>query len=160
MQLLPPLLKIIAISAPLTWVWMAWGRDAYASLFAHLSIPIFGILGLTSLNPDGARDRFINYLPFLILMLITPRVSARRRVLGIAVGFVAIFFAHVAFVYVADVSFLKNNTMTAEGFSTFFPAMLLSDSLPLILWALICHQFVRETTTRMFSTDSPPASER
>jgi len=160
MKLLGLLLKIIAISAPLTWLWMSWGRDAYARIFDHLAIPIFGILGLTSLDPNSARDRFINYLPFLILMLITPRLSALRRALGIAVGFVAIFFAHVAFIYVAEVSFLKNNTMTSEGFTTFFPAMLISDSLPLILWALICHQFVRETTTRMLSAGSPPASER
>lgn len=160
-KVLLPLLKIVAISAPLTWLWEAGGREAYARLFAHLSIPIFGILGLTSLNPNGARDRFINYLPFLILMLITPRLSALRRVVGIAVGFVAIFFAHVAFVYVASVSFLENNTMTADGFTTFFPAMLLSDSLPLVLWAVICHQFIRETIARVASSasaDSPPAS--
>jgi hypothetical protein len=160
-KILVPLLKILAVSAPLTWLWVVGGREAYGKIFTHLSIPIFGILGLTSLNPDGARDRFINYLPFLILMLITPRLSVLRRVVGTVVGFVAIFFAHVAFVYVASVSFLKNNAMTAEGFTTFFPAMLLSDSLPLILWAIICHQFVRETTARIIestSAGSRPAS--
>ena len=77
-QLLLTLLKIAVVSAPLTWLWIEWGRDAYGELFTQLSLPIYGFFGLTTVVPSGARDRFINYLPFLILMIITPRMSLRR----------------------------------------------------------------------------------
>ena len=71
--------KIIGISVPVTWLWLEWGREAYGQLFATLSIPIFGALGLTTIMPEGSRDRFINYLPFLVLVLVTPRMSWLRR---------------------------------------------------------------------------------
>jgi hypothetical protein len=49
------LLKIVAVSAPLTWLWIAWGREAYAKLFVQLALPIYGLFGLTSLLPNAAR---------------------------------------------------------------------------------------------------------
>ena len=73
------LLRVVAVSAPLTWLWIAWGREAYGRLFFELAMPIYGLLGLTTLVPEGARDRFINYLPFLILMLVTPRWPRHGR---------------------------------------------------------------------------------
>ena len=64
MRILLALLKIVVISVPLTWLWLAWGRDAYGELFMQIAMPIYGALGLTDVVPLGARDRFINYLPF------------------------------------------------------------------------------------------------
>ena len=76
------LLKIVVLSVPVTWLWLEWGREAYGELFVNLSLPIYGFFGETSLMPAGARDRFINYLPFLILMVITPRLGWVRRIVG------------------------------------------------------------------------------
>jgi hypothetical protein len=138
------------VSAPLTWLWITWGREAYGKLFLTLSLPIYGLFGVTDLVPEGARDRFINYLPFLILMLITPRLSWQRRVVGTVTGFVVIFLVHVLFVYL--VSTAQDPTaaaMTRDGFMRIVPANALSDSLPFALWVLIAREFVWENVAKL-----------
>lgn len=142
MRLLLVLLKIVAVSAPLTWLWLAWGREAYGKFFLELSMPIYGLLGLTTLVPVGARDRFINYLPFLILMIVTPRLSLTRRVVGTAVGFVVIFCVHLVFVYLASNAAAGAGPLTQEGFMQIVPANALSDAIPFALWVLIAREFV------------------
>ncbi len=154
MRVLLTLLKIIAVSAPLTWLWITWGREAYAKLFIQLALPIYGLFGLTSLLPNAARDRFINYLPFLILMLITPRMALRRRVVGIAVGFVVIFLVHVVFIYIASTAESPDSSLNVRGFRKIVPANGLSDSAPFILWVIIARDFVWESAARVLSPRS------
>ena len=154
MRLLLVLLKIVAVSAPLTWLWIQWGREAYGRLFLELSLPIYGALGLTTLVPVGARDRFINYLPFLILMIITPRLPLMRRVVGTMVGFGAIFVMHLIFVYVASDADAAGGRTTREGFMRIVPANTFSDALPFALWVVIARDFVWEKVGRMLGTAS------
>ena len=151
MRLLLTLLKIVAVSAPLTWLWIEWGRDLYGVVFAKLAMPVYGFLGLTALVPTGARDRFINYLPFLILMIVTPRLSWQRRVWGTVIGFLAIFIVHLAFVYVAS-STVEPGGITREGFVRIVPANVLSDSIPFVLWVIFAREFVWETVTKVFAS--------
>ena len=160
MRPLLTLLKIVAVSAPLTWLWIAWGREAYAKLFVQLALPIYGLFGLTSLLPNAARDRFINYLPFLILMLITPRLTLRRRVVGIGVGFIVIFLVHVIFIYVASIAENLDNTINVRGFRKIVPANGLSDSVPFILWVIIARDFVWESAGRVFSPQAGEAPRK
>jgi hypothetical protein len=158
MRLLVALLKIVAVSAPLTWLWIEWGRDAYGTLFAKLALPIYGLLGLTELVPAGARDRFINYLPFLILMIVTPRLSIRRRILGTTIGFVVIFLVHVAFVYVASSALQQDGSaMSPQGFVRIVPANVLSDSIPFVLWVIFAREFVWESVTKVFAAGEDPS---
>jgi hypothetical protein len=159
MRLLLTALKIIAISVPLTWLWMEWGREAYGHLFTQLSLPIYGLFGLTTLAPDGARDRFINYLPFLILMLITPRMTWQRRAGGIAVGFLVIFLVHVVFVWIASTAVNADSTIDVQGFKKIVAANQLSDSIPFVLWVVIAREFVWESAARLF-TPSQAGAER
>jgi len=152
------LLKIAVVSLPLTWLWMEWGRAAYARLFRQIAIPIYGYFGHTTILPNAARDRFIHFLPFLILMIVTPRMTWTRRIVGTVVGFVVLFAFQVLFVYVDHISTVgAGQQRTQEGFETFFPLMLLSDSLPLILWAIIAHEFVRGIASRIFESAAPSA---
>ena len=157
MRLLLTLLKIVAISAPLTWLWISWGREAYGKLFLQLAMPIYGLLGLTDVVPAGARDRFINYLPFLILMLITPRMSWRRRLWGSVAGFVVIFAVHLTFVYVASSALEPGRMMTTDGFLRIVPANALSDAIPFALWVVIAREFVWEKVSKVFTP--PPSGE-
>ena len=152
MRLLLTALKIIAISVPLTWLWMEWGRAAYGRIFAQLALPIYNLFGLTTLAPEGARDRFINYLPFLILMLITPRMTWQRRAGGTAIGFVVIFLVHVVFVWIASTAVNPDNTIDVQGFKRIVGANQLSDSIPFVLWVVIAREFVWESAARLFST--------
>ena len=160
MRLLLTLLKIVAVSAPLTWLWIKWGRDAYGVLFAKLALPIYGLLGLTDLVPTGARDRFINYLPFLILMLVTPRLSWQRRIVGTAIGFLAIFLAHLAFVYVASSALQPGSTaMSPRGFVRIVPANVVSDAIPFVLWVIIAREFVWESVAKVFASPTQPLDD-
>ena len=65
------ILVFLGLSLPLTWVWLDWGQRWYGRNFGKLALPIYGLFGATSVMPMGSRQRFINYLPFLILMLVT-----------------------------------------------------------------------------------------
>lgn len=157
MRVLLTLLKIVAISVPLTWLWMEWGREAYGRLFGLLAMPIYGLLGLTDVVPTGARDRFINYLPFLILMWITPRMSWKRRIFGTLAGFAVIFCVHLVFVYVASTAGGgPSRSMTAHGFMRIVPANALSDAAPFVLWVFIAREFVWQSVARVFP-GAPPA---
>jgi hypothetical protein len=162
MRWLLTLLKIVAVSAPLTWLWIEWGREAYGRLFLQLALPIYGLFGLTDVVPEGARDRFINYLPFLILMLITPRLSVRRRVLGTLAGFVVIFVVHLVFVYVASTAVdARSPIMTSHGFMRIVPANAVSDSVPFVLWVFIAKDFVWESVAKVIApaTSADPAAD-
>jgi hypothetical protein len=160
-RILWPALKIVGVSAPLIWFWMEWGGRAYARLFAQIAIPIYGWLGQTDILPNAYRDRFVSYVPFLILMIVTPRVSWMRRIVGISIGFVVIFAIQVAYIYVHTIatSFRLDGAMTALGLEIIFPMMLLSDSAPFILWAIICHDFVREKTAKLFAVAGAPETK-
>ncbi|MFT5443736.1 MAG: hypothetical protein ACI8W3_002787 [Myxococcota bacterium] len=148
-------LKVVGLTVPVTWIWLEWGRAAYGRLFAELSIPIFGFLGLTRILPQGARDRFIGYLPFLILMIITPRLSPLRRGLGIVVGFVAIFFLQVFFIYMSEVAGVQGGDVNRQDiYEKMLPVLLICDAFPFVLWIIIAKDFVMEMTAKMFENNS------
>lgn len=155
MRFLVLLIKVIAVSAPLTWLWLSWGREAYGRLFLELAMPVYGAFGLTTLIPEGARDRFINYLPFLILMLITPRLTLKRRVLGTLLGFLVIFAAQLVFVYLVGQDLSGGAGLTPSQFERIVPANALSDSLPFVLWILIAREFVWENVSKVLR--GPPS---
>lgn len=145
--------KVIGITVPVTWAWLEWGRTAYGRLFAELAIPIFGFFGMTSILPQGSRDRFINYLPFLILMLVTPRMSLLRRWLGILIGFVLIFILQVLFIYASDLAGVEDGDVNRQDiYEKMLPVLLICDAFPFVLWILIAKDFVREMTTKIFQT--------
>jgi hypothetical protein len=156
-------LGAIGLTVPLTWAWLEWGRAAYGRLFTQLAIPIFGMLGMTETMPLGARDRFINYLPFLILMMVTPRMSLLRRAVGIVVGFVLIFIVQVVFVYVAEVVGVQGGEVNRQDiYEKMLPVLLLCDAFPFVLWVVIAKDFVREVTAKLFQNAQatrPPEAE-
>ena len=138
------LFEFVALSLPLSWLWMNGGKALYGRFFGWAATPIFQLLGATE-PPNGYRDRFINYVPFVVLMLITPALSARRRALGTAVGLFVIFCGHLAFAWVANQAPRgPGGGRTAESFATLFPAFLVSDSLPFVLWAIFAAPFLKE----------------
>ncbi|MDB4433166.1 hypothetical protein N9166_00330 [bacterium] len=140
-------LELLAISIPLTWLWIEWGRSAYPKLFVQLGTPILVFLGLPGIRPDVLPDRFISYVPFLVLMVITPRISVARRVLGTALGFALIFLSHVAFTsYV--MAFEHSERLSARPFVNIFPALILLDGFPIVVWAVIAKDFLGEVASR------------
>jgi hypothetical protein len=141
--------KFVILAVPLTWLWMEWGRGAYGRFFSTSVAPLYQLFDL-EMGPGGARERYVNYIPFLVLMFVTPRLSLTRRVLGTCVGFLAIFTFHVVFSIWVQIAYPPGAASTQSGFAIYLPAILLSDSLPLILWALLCPDFVREAGAKAF----------
>lgn len=136
------LAKFVAVTAPLTWVWLEGGREAYQRFFVEITHPILGAFGYPKSQLGAVPQRFISYVPFLALMLITPRISPARRVCGTAIGFGVLFLSHVVFVVASIVAYDAYGE-TPKAIQAVFGVMLLLDSLPFILWAVICWEVIR-----------------
>jgi hypothetical protein len=147
----------MAITVPLTWLWMSWGREAYAAVFEQLATPIYDLLGLRTIRPSGVHERFLNYLPFFVLMLLTPRLSPLRRTLGLLIGSVVLFLFHVGFAIATSWGPRAAGSMTESAFQISFPAYIISDSLPFLLWIVIAHEVVGEMAEKAMSQMAPRA---
>lgn len=141
------ILEFIAITAPLAWWWVEWGGAAYLELFRDVAHPLIALVGAEKFPAALVRNRFINWLPFLTLMLITPELGWRRRVVGSLTGLLLIFFCHLGLASMAAWT-VANYGISAKAFSTLFPFLLLSDAFPFLLWAVIARDFVREVARR------------
>lgn len=140
-------LEVVAVTIPLTWLWLAWGREAYHGVFVQLAGLLPTWFGLPGHQLIAVPQRFINYVPFVALMIVTPRLSLARRALGTIVGFGVIFLGHLAF-FVVSIAVYAEHGMTPRAISTLFPVLLLSDSLPFILWAIIARDMLRDAVAR------------
>ena len=141
-RLLLPLLEAAALSVALTALWLAWGESAYQAFFAESARPLLRALGVHALPDSPARRRFVSFVPFLVLMLVTPGLAWRRRLGGILLGIPLIFLGHVALVAVEALSPTARRP-TSDSFSTLLPAALFADALPFLLWALFAADALR-----------------
>ncbi len=140
-------LEVVAVTIPLTWLWLVWGREAYHGVFIQLVAPLPGWFGLPSYRLIAVPQRFINFVPFLALMIATPRLSPARRLLGTLAGFGVILVGHLAF-YVVSIAVYAEHGMTPRAISALFPVLLLSDSLPFLLWAIIARDVLLDAIGR------------
>jgi hypothetical protein len=149
-------LSFVGLTAALTWVWVEWGAAAYERFLLAAAGPLLEALGVTRIIESPARLRFVSYVPFLVLMGITPGLSLRRRLGGTVAGFALIFLAHVALLGVEQWS--RSEQRPAERpFTTLLPAVLFADSLPFMLWAVIAQRFVRGLFVRYDAKPAPDA---
>jgi len=131
------LAKFIALTAPLTWLWQEWGRGAYRAIYVPAAQAVYGLLGYGHVPVPG-RQRFIDWIPFLALMILTPRLRLSRRLLGIVFGMLALFLLHILV------------QLWAGPPKRSFPlwVKMLLDAAPFALWVAIAHEFVREVAAR------------
>lgn len=131
-------LELVAVSVPLTWLWLAHLQYEYAKFFQAIAQPFFAFIGMGDI-PIVFRTRFINIVPFIAMILVTPNLGARRKSLGILLGSVAILAGHLAFTGIAghaQLSMASGGSME-DSFPVHIAGMLLSDSMPLLLWLII-----------------------
>ena len=153
--LLRTLLAFFAVTVPLTWLWMNGGEELYVELFRKIAFPILGAMGMTGFPIAMVRDRMIGFIPFLALMVVTPKLGWLRRAVGIVVGALLLFASHVALSWWAYQSFVRGGK-SAENMGAYFPALVLVDALPFLLWALFANRFLRETLSRVLPSAPPP----
>ncbi len=135
------LLEFFAITLPLAWLWDIWGRDVYLDSFRAVTTPLLEQFGVERIPEKLVRNRFLNLTPFVALMAITPGLAWRRRVLGTLAGLGALFVGHMALVIVGF-HVIARLGGSADAYAALLPAVLISESLPFLLWAAIAHEFV------------------
>jgi len=139
--------EVVALSVPLTWLWVEGGRRAYNRLLGAVAWPLFEALGLPSMKLGLVSPHFVSWLPFVVLMVVTPGLALRRRLLGTLLGLAAILAAHIGCALLGAVSHAAYGT-SARAVALRWPALMLSDALPFILWALVARDFLREFASR------------
>ncbi len=131
------LVKFVCLTAPFVWLWQVWGLSVYHFLYSPIANSIYEWLGFEAVAMP-ARDRYINLIPFLTLMILTPKLSARRRLGGTAIGLVILFMIHIAVNPTADPETLRLSPLVS----------LVLDAAPFFLWVVIANEFVRDFMRR------------
>ena len=165
-----PLLILIEfglITVPLAWWWTHGGLDSYYEIFKRLAFPLLQEVGVERISSGLVRDRLAGYIPFFALMVVTPQISIKRRLGGLGLGFAAIFFAHIALAYWSWVCFIRDGE-SVESMARYFPALLLTDAVPFVAWAIAANRFLLDRLKRVLpapagstaiqsnAEDSPP----
>jgi hypothetical protein len=117
-----------AITLLLTWLWNEGGRVVYGKLLKLVAPPIYELFGFEGARVGAFRQRYVNFVPFVGLVLVTPRLSLRRRLTGLALGLFALFCGHLA---------LNLTALSAGGRHLPLVPSLLSDTLPFLLWLFV-----------------------
>lgn len=134
-------LSFVLITLPLTWLWLEGGAQEYLDFLREVGDFVYGLLGIDGVQ-IRARARYMNVIPFVALVLVTPRLGLARRSIGLLIGLVILVLSHVAFSYV-----LYRSRHIAYG-----PVLInISDALPLALWVVIARRFAWETVKRVGS---------
>lgn len=146
------LIGFVAISIGLTWFWNEWAQAQYALLFRTVGYPLYELLGFGNARVVGFRERYINFVPFISLLLVTPGLTLRRRSIGFALGLVFIFACHLA---------LNLTELIQPGRSLPIVASVLSDALPFLVWTVIAYpvltKFFVDTSQPETDIEEPPA---
>ncbi len=131
------LVKFICLTVPLIWFWRVGGLGYYHAFYSPIAAAIYEWLGFEGVATP-ARDRYINLVPFLALMVLTPGLSRRRRLVGTAIGLLILFASHIAV------------NLTAHPRTLALPRMvsLAMDAAPFFLWIIIANEFVRDLLVR------------
>ena len=124
---IPIIVGFVLITIGLTWFWEESGRVLYGRFLKTVAPPIYDAIGFGDARVGAFRQRYINWVPFVGLMLVTPRLALRRRLVGLGLGLVLLFTGHLA---------LNLTERVYKAAQLPFLSMLLSDALPFLLWIL------------------------
>ena len=148
------LIEFVAITVPLVWWWTHGGFEAYHEIFKRLAFPLLQEMGVTHVSQGLVRDRLIGFIPFTALMLVTPKIALKRRLVGLAVGYGVIFFSHLLLSYWSWVAFSRDGRSTGS-MATYFPALVINDAVPFVLWAFFANRFLLGLLARVLPVAVP-----
>ena len=133
------------ITILLTWFWTEGGRVGYGRFLKAVAPPIYTLIGFDDARVGAFRQRYINFVPFIGLVLVTPGIPLRRRMIGLALGLLALFVGHLA---------LNLTERMQPGRHLPFVPSLISDALPFLLWVIVAYPALGQLLPR---TDDPDA---
>jgi hypothetical protein len=135
------LFLFFGLTIPLAWLWHEWGVRRYVALLFVIMQMLHDTLGwpFAGKGAGGLSLRFVSHVPFLILVLLTPGLSWRRRVLGGLLGSVFIAATHLLMITLVNAAFLGGGGILRKvGFF-----LLIMDGLPLLAWLVVARDFLR-----------------
>lgn len=132
-RILLTVLAFVIISITLTWLWNEWLRALYGQLFKAVAAPLYDAIGLGHAKAVGLRQRYINFVPFVALVLVTSGLTLRRRAIGLTAGLFTIFLSHLA---------LNLTALIQPGAALPVLASLVSDSVPFLVWFVVAYPVV------------------
>jgi hypothetical protein len=140
-RLLLLLVLFFALSIPLAWLWREWGVARYVVFLLKISRALHDALGwpFTGKGAGGLSLRFVSHIPFLVLVLLTPGLSGRRRLTGALVGSAVITAMHLFLITLTNAAFLVGRGAVFKV----FPFIFVMDGLPLIIWMVVARDFLR-----------------
>jgi hypothetical protein len=135
-------LCFFALTLPLTWLWMEWGRDHYARFLIGLAEQIFEIgRSGSAARGSAAGARFVSVVPFVVLMAVTPGLSWRRRLLGTLAGLAFLVAVHLCLLLLVDAVEAQYGR-GRRSIKRFFPFLIVADGVPLLLWLILARDFL------------------
>jgi hypothetical protein len=134
------------ISILLTAFWIEWGRFTYAYFLSFVAPPIYDSIGFENAPIRGMRIRYINFVPFTALVLVTPGIKHGRRFFGLILGLVALFVSHLA---------LNLTSLIQPGPALPIASSLLSDALPFLVWIIVAYPAIRDLLPSLNSEVDP-----
>ena len=143
-------LSFVVVSLGLTWLWNEWLRAGYAQLFFAVARPLYDFLGFEEARAVAFRQRYINFVPFVSLVLVTPGLSIRRRALGLVFGLLFIFVCHLG---------LNLTEILQPGRALPIVPSVVSDALPFLVWIVIAYPVLAKFLPTQDESDEKTKSD-
>jgi hypothetical protein len=129
------ILAFCVISIGLTWFWNEWARTHYAHFLNAVAPSIYELIGFGDARVGALRERYINFVPFVSLVLVTPGLTLRRRTIGLVLGLFSIFVSHLA---------LNLTELLQPGRSLPIVPSIISDTLPFLVWIVVAYPVLKK----------------
>ena len=123
------------ISIGLTWFWNEWARENYGHFLNAVAPSIYKLIGFEHARVGALRQRYINFVPFVSLLLVTPGLTLRRRTIGLVLGLFSIFTSHLA---------LNLTELLQPGNSLPIVPSIISDTLPFLVWIIVAYPALKK----------------
>lgn len=139
-----------AVTLALTFLWEEGGRIAYGRFLKTVAPPLYDLVGFEGARVGAFRQRYVNFVPFVGLVLATPGLSLRRRLLGLGLGLFTLFLGHLGL----------NLTEVGQGRGRHLPLVpsLVSDTLPFLLWLFVAAPALARASLSPSAGASAPSS--
>ena len=128
-------LAFCVISVGLTWIWNEWARALYGHFLNAVAPSIYELIGFEHARVGALRQRYINFVPFVSLLLVTPGLTLQRRTIGLFLGLFSIFVSHLA---------LNLTELLQPGNSLPIVPSVISDALPFLVWIIAAYPALKK----------------
>ena len=156
-RLLLLVLLFLALTLPLVWLWLQWGEAVYVHLLRQILRPLYHAMGLHPQRGGPVIPRLVSIVPLTVLMAITPRMSWRRRVVGVLVGLLVCALFHLLLFVVVDAAYAVLGGKPRARQTKIVPFLQIYDGIPFVVWLFFARDFLRSLVPALGEPAKGPA---